>query len=256
MIYLYSGSPGSGKSLHVARDIYYRLNKSKNSRNVIANFTINRKMIKSKKANFIYKDNSELTVQFLLDHALKNHKLGKENQTLVVVDECQVIWNSREWQSNHDRMEWIKFFTQHRKLGYNFIVISQNDRMIDRQIRSLFEYEIKHRKVNNFKIGKLLPFATFVAVSYWYGVNEKLGVEFFTYKKKWGKFYDSYGTFELDKNLMKLIKEENIELIPDAQEIKKVSKKISLKKLFNFKESYFPYAFLCFLLVLFIYFNF
>lgn len=80
-------------------------------------------------------------------------------------------------------MEWIKFFTQHRKLGYNFIVISQSDRMIDKQIRSLFEYEIKHRKVNNFKIGKLLPMSTFVGVSYWYGVSEKLGAEFFTYKK-------------------------------------------------------------------------
>lgn len=51
MIYLYSGTPGSGKSLHVARDIYYRLNKSKNPRNVIANFMINDKMIKSKKLN-------------------------------------------------------------------------------------------------------------------------------------------------------------------------------------------------------------
>lgn len=203
MIYLYSGSPGSGKSLHVARDMYYRLNKNKKYPNVIANFLINKKMIKNKKANFIYKDNSDLTVRFLLKYALDNHKIGIENQTLVVVDECQVIWNSREWQSSHNRMEWIKFFTQHRKLGYNFIVISQNDRMIDRQIRCLFEYEIKHRKVNNFKIGKFLPFSTFAAVTYWYGVNEKLGVEFFIYRKKWGKFYDSYGTFELDNKLMR-----------------------------------------------------
>lgn len=202
MIYLYSGSPGSGKSLHVARDMYNRLRFNKKYPNVIANFPINIKMVKNPKSKFIYKDNSELTVPFLVNYALKNHTLGKENQTLVVVDECQVIWNSREWQSNHDRMEWIKFFTQHRKLGYNFIVISQNDRMIDRQIRCLFEYEVKHRKVNNFKIGKLFPFPTFAAVSYWYGVNERLGVEFFTYRKKWSKFYDSYGTFELDSKLV------------------------------------------------------
>lgn len=203
MIYLYSGSPGSGKSLHVARDIYYRLNRSRNPNNVIANFMINKKMVKNKKANFIYKDNSDLTVKFLLEYALENHKIGKENQTMVVVDECQVIWNAREWQSSTNRMQWIKFFTQHRKLGYNFIVISQNDRMIDRQIRALFEYEIKHRKVNNFKIGKLFPFSTFAAVTYWYGVNEKIGVEFFFYRKKWGNFYNSYGTFELDSGLMK-----------------------------------------------------
>lgn len=204
MIYLYSGTPGSGKSLHVARDIYNRLNLRKKNNRVIANFMINEKMIKGKGAEFIYKDNSELSVSYLVQFAMDNHKLGKENQTLVVVDECQVVWNAREWQQNSDRMEWIKFFTQHRKLGYNFIVISQNDRMIDRQIRALFEYNVIHRKLNNFKIGKLLPFKTFIAVEYWYGVNEKLGVEFFTYRKKWGKFYDSYGTFEIDSTLANL----------------------------------------------------
>ena len=211
MIYFYSGTPGSGKSLHVARDIYYRLNRNKKYPNVIANFMINEKMIKNKKANFIYKDNSDLTVSFLLNYAFKNHKQGVENQTLVVVDEASVIWNAREWQkldTRHNRMDWLKFFVQHRKLGYNFIIISQTDRQIDRQIRSLFEYEIKHRKVNNFKIGKLLPVPMFACVSYWYGVNERLGVEFFTYRKKWGKFYDSYGTFELDSKLMDLAKKE------------------------------------------------
>ncbi len=211
MIYFYSGTPGSGKSLHVARDIYYRLNRNKKYPNVIANFMINEKMIKNKKARFVYKDNSDLTVSFLLNYAFENHKKGVENQTLVVVDEASVIWNAREWQkgeTSHNRMDWLKFFVQHRKLGYNFIIISQTDRQIDRQIRSLFEYEIKHRKVNNFKIGKLLPIPIFACVSYWYGVNERLGVEFFTYRRKWGKFYDSYGTFELDSKLVDLAKKE------------------------------------------------
>lgn len=206
MIYFYSGTPGSGKSLHVVRDIYIRLNRNRKYPNVIANFMINEKMIKNKKAKFIYKDNSELTVEFLLNYALQNHKIGVENQTLVVVDECSVIWNARQWMKDHDRMEWLKFFVQHRKLGYNFILISQTDRQIDRQIRSLFEYEVKHRKINNFKIGQLLPFPAFVAITYWYGINERLGAEYFIYRKKWGKFYDSYGTFELDAGLMEMAK--------------------------------------------------
>jgi len=195
MIKLYSGTPGSGKSLHVAKDIYKRLNRNKVHPNVIANFIINDKMIKGKKAKFIYKDNSELTVDFLVSYAYKNHKVGKENQTLVVVDECQVIWNAREWQNNNDRMSWIKFFSQHRHLGFNFILITQNDRMIDKQIRALIEYQCVHRKVNNFKIGALMPFPTFVSIERWYGINEKLNSEFFTYTKKWGKFYDSYANF-------------------------------------------------------------
>lgn len=205
MIYLYTGTPGSGKSLHAARDMYGRLNYNRKNPNLISNFMINEKMIKNKKARFAYLDNSDFTVEFLLRYALKNHVLGQENQCLVVVDECQVIWNAREWQTGKNRMKWIKFFTQHRKLGYNFICIAQNDRMIDRQIRCLFEYEVKHRKINNFKIGKLMPFPVFAAVTYWYGVNERIDVEFFTYRKKWGRFYDSYGTFELDNELLKEI---------------------------------------------------
>lgn len=243
MIYLYTGTPGSGKSLNVARDIYNRLNRNKKYPSVIANFTINKKMIKNKKARFLYKDNSDLTVEFLLDFAIKNHTLGIENQTLVVVDECQVIWNAREWQSNTNRMDWIKFFTQHRKLGYNFIVIAQNDRMIDKQIRSLFEYEIMHRKLNNFKIGRILPMSTFIAVSRWYGVNEKLGVEFFSYRKKWGNFYDSYGTFELDSSLMNLINDnkidEDLSVESSVEEIT-TSKKYNIKSLFN-KDRYLYY---------------
>lgn len=206
MITLYSGTPGSGKSLNSARQIYYRLNRKRSYNNVIANFSINEKIIKNKKASFIYKDNEDLTVKFLVNHAIDNHEEGVENQTLVVVDECQVIWNAREWQKNHDRMDWIKFFTQHRKLGYDFIVIAQDDRMIDRQIRSLFEYNHVHRKINNFKIGAILPVPTFIVVKYWYGMQEKLESEMFLYKKKWGAMYDSFGTFNLDNTLTSMIR--------------------------------------------------
>ena len=47
MIYLYSGTPGSGKSLHTARVIYYSL---KRGFPVIANFPINLDKIKCKKS--------------------------------------------------------------------------------------------------------------------------------------------------------------------------------------------------------------
>lgn len=192
MIYLYTGSPGSGKSYHVARDIYNRLTKHKHKR-VIANFKIDVSMIKKCKGEFIYKDNSELTVEYLLEYAREKHVMGIENQTLLVIDEAQVKFNSRDWQINRDeRMKWIEFFSQHRKLGYNVIMITQFDRMIDRQIRSLVEYEVKHRKVNNFKIGKLLPVTTFACVTYWYGVNEKIEVEFIFYRKKYSSIYNSY----------------------------------------------------------------
>ena len=58
-------------------------------------------------------------------------------------------------------------------------MISQFDRLVDRQIRSLFEYEVKHRKANNFKILNMLPIKLFVAVTVWYGIKEKINAEFF-----------------------------------------------------------------------------
>ena len=201
MIWFYSGTPGSGKSLHMARDIWFKLAYKK--QNVIANFPIDTDKIgkkrfgKSRKkiGKFIYMDNSELTVKALVDYALENHKLGVEGQTLVCIDECQVIFNPREF-GRKDRLDWITFFTQHRKLGYNFILCSQFDRLVDRQIRCLFEYDIKHRKINNFGIGILLPFSAFVSVTYWYGVRESIGAQWFLYRKRYAEIYNSYMLFD------------------------------------------------------------
>lgn len=205
MIYYYSGTPGSGKSLHIARDIYNRLNRSKNP-SIISSIDINRKMIKNKKAKFTYIELEAMNVSFLVQYALKNHVAGKENQTMLVFDEAHRIWNSREWQKK-DRSEWLKFFSEHRHLGYNIIIISQNDRQLDRQIRSQFEYEVKHRKINNFKVGKLLPMSTFIAVLYWYGISEKIDSEIYFYRKKWGRFYDSYASFKDYEHFKDIIKE-------------------------------------------------
>lgn len=205
MIWLYSGTPGSGKSLHTARDIMFKLRRG---HRVIANFPINMDVVKKglawirypvKEENFVYRDNSELTVKFLVEYAKENHKQGKEGQTLLVIDECSVIFNPREY-SRKDRVEWIKFFQHHRKLGYNVILISQNDRLVDRQIRAFIEYDVKHRKANNYgaigMIFTVLFMKVFCAVTYWYGVREKCGVEFFIYRKVYGKLYDSFVMFD------------------------------------------------------------
>lgn len=201
MIYLYSGKPGSGKSLHVARDILIKLNMKKKKNKVIANFPVNLDMVIHKE-NFTYVDNSQLTVNFLIQYAFNNHIEGVEGQTLLVVDECHVLWNARDFNSK-SRMEWLKFFSQHRKLGYNIILVSQGDRQIDRQIRLQIEYDVKHRKLNNFGFMQFVPIPFFIAVTYWYGVNEKMDIEMFSYKKKYGSFYDSYKMFDTTLQVVK-----------------------------------------------------
>lgn len=195
MIKVYTGTPGSGKSLHVAKDIYYNLLAKKT---VIANFPIAVEKInkngKRKVGNFVYKDYSELTIKFLYDYARANNKIGIEGQTLVVIDECQVIFNPRDLR--RDRLKWVEFFTQHRKLGYNIILVTPFDRLIDRQIRACVEYECKHMKNNNNGLmGMLLPFALFSSLNYWYGVKKLISSDVFVYRKKFAEIYDSYKMF-------------------------------------------------------------
>ena len=133
MITLYSGTPGSGKSLHCARTIK---NWSRLGYPVIGNFPVDLSM--HKRADFTYCPNDKMTPDFLINYSRQRFgsKAPKEGSILLVIDECQLLFNAREWQQN-GRDKWLSFFTQHRKLGYDIILIAQFDRMIDRQIRSL-----------------------------------------------------------------------------------------------------------------------
>lgn len=155
--------------------------------------------MKKKKTRVEYWDNSELTAERLVAYALQHHEIGKEGQCLVVIDECQIIFNCRDF-GRKDRNSWVQLFAQHRKLGYNFILITQADRMLDKQIRSLVETEVKHRKLNNYGFGGLLISLTmrtwFIAIDYWYGGNKLcIGKEIFCYSKKYERIYDSYRLF-------------------------------------------------------------
>lgn len=147
-------------------------------------------------------DNTELTPDYLQDFARQywNGKCVIEGRILLVIDECQLLFNAREWNAK-GRSEWLSFYTQHRKMGYDIILVALFDRMIDRQIRSLIEYEVVHRKVSNYGIGgKLLSmFALgklFCGVKIWYPMREKVGQRFFRAKKKYYSLYDTYNTFE------------------------------------------------------------
>lgn len=192
MIYLYSGTPGSGKSYHAVADIYYRLKKKRGFCNVIANFPVK---VPQGQEHFTYMDNSDMTTKNLMIYAAKHHKLGIEGQTLVVVDEAQIIFNSRSWNGDGSgRMDWIKFFSQHRKLGFNFILIAQFDRMLDRQIRCLIEYEIAHMKINNYF--RIIPITVFLAVTRWYGQKMKLTHDVMLYRKRIAALYDTFAMFD------------------------------------------------------------
>lgn len=194
MISLYSGTPGSGKSLHCAQIIRAHL---KLYSDVIGTFHINEKcLFKNSKYKYTYVNIYSLSPSFLVGYA-KTHKLkkGVEGSFLLVIDEAQRLFNSRTW-NDKNRNEWITFFAEHRHLGFDIILVSQNDRMLDRQIRALIEYEFIHRKITQFGLkGKILSLfvGNFAYVKNWYPLKEKIDSAFFRADKR---LFDFYNTFE------------------------------------------------------------
>ena len=149
--------------------------------------------------------NAELTVDFLMDFADKYHKRNSrgqiiEKQTLLIIDECQTMFNSRSWNQK-GRSAWVIFFTQHRKFGYTVILVSQHKDLIDKQIRHIFQHDYEHRNVKNFKVfGWFLAMLCggnlfFIPVKSM-DTGKKDHTEVMLASKKYYRLYDSYKIFD------------------------------------------------------------
>ena len=203
-IMLYSGTPGSYKSYHAVKQCIFWL---KTGGNLITNFPLNYKRKIKKPIKGVYEcvNNMELTVDYLIKFACDHHKMGIKAQTLVVIDEASIKFNSRDFNM-HDRMDWINFFANHRHFNFNVILITQQDKMLDRQIRGLIEIEYKHRALKNYKLfGLLLDLlfhGCFMCVEIWYPCRLKTDAMFHVFNKKIASCYDTMGLFVDTKSKM------------------------------------------------------
>lgn len=200
MIEIQQGTPGSGKSaVAVARAISHLLDGGV----VAANFSLvdgwadvvaRQNLIARFRDDFRFKRASSLYHRFFRVDSLsaiknidpKSLAVGnqatsegqyREGQGLLLLDEAQLIFNSRRWEKNFD---WIEFFTQHRKLGWNVVLIAHMMEMIDTQIRPLIEYESRFRNLRNIKfpvIGvSMVPYPTFLVIRRYAGLGAGAGV--------------------------------------------------------------------------------
>lgn len=91
-IYLYSGTPGTGKSLHAAHDIRFTLNRH-NPRPVLGNFKLDQFAPVKRPDLFHYYPNHELSPSLLTDFAddywTNVNDRFKEDYLTLVFDECQ-----------------------------------------------------------------------------------------------------------------------------------------------------------------------
>lgn len=96
-------------------------------------------------------------------------------------------------------MEWVNFFANHRHFNFDVILIAQNDRMLDRQIRGLLEYDIKHRALRNWNLAMALVSIAcrglFHCVEYWYPCKIKTSTQLKRFNKKIADCYDTMALF-------------------------------------------------------------
>lgn len=196
MIRLFTGTPSSGKSFDAVKYILFNLRMGKW---VIGNFALKfteKEIKRGYNDRYFYVPSKNFTIEmlilFALDHGFIEAK--KENQCLVVYDEAGGRWNPK--CERKEIVEWIDFFSQHAKIGFNIILIAQSRAMLDRQVGKFIEYECIHRKVNRYGPFALLPIPLFVSVEMWAQMNEKISAEFFMYSKKISNHYDRYKMFD------------------------------------------------------------
>lgn len=125
---------------------------------------------------------------------------------LIVLDEVQNIFNSRDWQdkSNKTFNSWA---STHRHHGFEVVLITQSIQRLDTAVRSLVEWTYVYRKVNFF--GSLVKRRY---IAYAYGgedvVGSPLGKKIHTYNPQIFLCYKSYVSEDIKE--MDVMKHVNV----------------------------------------------
>lgn len=210
MISMYSGTIGSGKTYHAIEDIVEALSKGKY---VIANFPLKfspGQINRGWADRFMYVDDRYLMgrsgIKLLLEtsRAYGWDVSEKEGECLVVLDEVTNYFPKEDASKPEQRL-WRTFFTQTRKLGYDFILILQDENSINKTIKKCVEYDVKHRKANNifpFKLLSIFRITIFFYVTYWCQQRTRIKSSSSIFVKRLSKMYDTKKMFfDLDAQL-------------------------------------------------------
>ena len=108
----------------------------------------------------------------LIPQALPPISNQREGRGRLYLDECQLVFNSRQWSDNS---RWIHFFSQSRKLKWDVYLVAHSINMIDKQIRPFIEFETRFRDLRKVKFLGLLPMAParlpiFMAITRYAGI--------------------------------------------------------------------------------------
>lgn len=206
MLVLVTGTPGAGKSYYAVRKM---LDALEGGRCVASNVALvegwAESFARSHPVRRFIPGRRDALAREWEARSFVSHDLGelfrvrmpgrREGRGVMVLDEAHNWMNSRLWKDS-DRLELVRFFSQHRKLGWDVYLISQDANNIDRQVRSLFEYHVTLRNLKRFKLAgvPLLPVNLFLAIWKWNGAGGAV-VKRETYRlNSTAKLYDTLAT--------------------------------------------------------------
>jgi len=198
MITIFQGTLGSGKSASMVVDMVEHL---QNGGVVAANFNLvpdwaerlaggslraRLGLTNAKKVAASYRDRFRVVHTLddvwkasddLIPHAIAPVSSQREGRGRLYLDECQLIFNSRQWGDNSG---WIHFFSQSRKLKWDIVLVAHSVNMIDKQIRPFLEYETRFRDLRKIKFLGLVPlapqcFPMFLAITRYAGISAGAG---------------------------------------------------------------------------------
>jgi hypothetical protein len=252
MIEMYTGAPGSFKSYHATERGILKIGAFKNN-HVVANFPIRpRKNGKADRGEWLFVPDDQMSAKLLIKRSLEKGYFGHEGSCLLIIDEAGITFNSRDWQTKAlDRLAWIKFFALSRHFGYDCILITQSDRMLDRQIRNLCEFNVKHVNLRNHWALKLIVWwKVFMAVSFWSAGNFRGTAQVGIFKPWIAKRYDTIRAFDTSPDMIELANDCGLNLdtgkqaaegkglgVPTRKPLFTVPKFFTRKKLSSKKES-------------------
>lgn len=113
----------------------------------------------------------------LIPKALAPISSQREGRGRLYLDECQLVFNSRDFSKN---MGWIHFFSQSRKLKWDVFLVAHSVNMIDKQIRPFIEFETRFRDMRKIKFLGIIPMAPaglpmFLAITRYAGISAGAG---------------------------------------------------------------------------------
>lgn len=131
-VYAITGKLGSGKSLVSVGRIFDYLRAGKP---VATNLNLDLSKLFSARCKFRHTRLPDFpTVRDFEAIGRGTDSYNEDKNGLIVLDECGVFFNSRDWQTP-ERQEVIKWLLHSRKLGWDVILIVQDVAIIDKQIR-------------------------------------------------------------------------------------------------------------------------